>query len=129
MELQEILEKRRLMYNYPLPTEEGYQLINMHDILYLEADGQYTVFYFEGGKKILSSKNIGFFENELERQPFLRVHNSFVVNLNKVWKYIKAEDGYIVLIDKSVIKVSRSKKDYLLSIFRLPIFKNETTRS
>ena len=51
----------------------------------------------------------------LEEYSFLRVHHSFLVNLNEVNKYIKGEGGYLVMSDDSTVDVSRSKKETLLN--------------
>ena len=53
-------------------------------------------------------------EEILEDYPFIRVHNSHVVNINEVEKYIKGEGGYLIMSDGSTINVSRSRKELLL---------------
>ena len=53
-------------------------------------------------------------EELLSDYSFLRVHNSFLVNLNEIEKYLKGEGGYLVMSDGTTIDVSRSKKEVLL---------------
>jgi two-component system LytT family response regulator len=48
---------------------------------------------------------------------FVRVHHSYIVNLNEVIKYVRGEGGYLVLSDGSTVNVSRSRKDALLKLF------------
>jgi two-component system LytT family response regulator len=48
---------------------------------------------------------------------FLRVHHSYLVNLNEVKRYIRGEGGYLVMSDDSTVNVSRSRKDALLKYF------------
>ena len=48
---------------------------------------------------------------------FIRVHHSYVVNLNEVNKYIRGEGGYLVMSDGSTVNVSRSRKEALLKLF------------
>jgi two-component system LytT family response regulator len=50
----------------------------------------------------------------LEDHSFVRVHRSYLVNLNEIEKYVKGEGGYLVMSDGTNIDVSRSKKDALL---------------
>ena len=45
---------------------------------------------------------------------FLRVHHSFLVNLNEIDKYVTGEGGYVVMSDGSNVDVSRSRKEMLL---------------
>lgn len=102
-----------------IPTQQGFELVSISEILYLHADNVYTTFYLEGGVKYIATKNIGFYEKELLNEPFLRIHQSFMVNINKVKRYLKADNGYVILTTGETIKVSRGKKDKLLNFFRL----------
>ena len=56
-------------------------------------------------------------EEMLEDYSFIRVHNSYVVNINEVEKYVKGEGGYLVMSDGSTVNVSRSRKDLLMKKF------------
>jgi two-component system LytT family response regulator len=53
-------------------------------------------------------------EESLEQYSFIRVHRSYLVNLNEIEKYIKGEGGYLVMSDGSTIDVARNKKETLL---------------
>ena len=53
-------------------------------------------------------------EEMLEEYSFIRVHHSYIVNLNEVSKYIKGEGGYLIMSDDSTVDVSRSRKEMLL---------------
>jgi two-component system LytT family response regulator len=44
----------------------------------------------------------------------MRVHNSHIVNLNTITKYIKGEGGYLIMTDGSTVDVSRSRKEILM---------------
>jgi two-component system LytT family response regulator len=50
----------------------------------------------------------------LAEHSFFRVHNSHVVNLNAITRYVKGEGGYLVMTDASTVDVSRSRKESLL---------------
>ncbi len=65
-------------------------------------------------QKLTSSRTLKEIEEMLEEYSFLRVHHSFLVNLNAVEKYIKGEGGYLVMSDGSTVDVSRSRKEMLL---------------
>lgn len=102
-----------------IPTFEGFELIFISDIIYLEADGAYTYLYMENGTRITATKNLGFYEEELCDEPFLRIHQSFIVNINKVKQYLKVDNGYVIMSSGKPIKVSRSKKDGLMEFFKI----------
>lgn len=110
--------KRLRMENLPIPTKQGFELVDINKIYFLQAEGNYTIFYFENNATIRSSKELGFYEEALKREAFVRVHHSNIVNLNKVARYVKADDGYLVLTNKQVVQVSRAKKETLMNIFK-----------
>jgi two-component system LytT family response regulator len=53
-------------------------------------------------------------EKLVEQHSFIRVHRSYIVNLNEIEKYIKGEGGYLVMSEGTSIDVARNKKEVLL---------------
>ncbi len=94
-----------------LATQESIEFINIKEILYCEASGSYTQFYLKGGAKLLVSKNLKEYENMLTEHGFMRVHNSFLINLREVKSLVKSEGGYILMNNNSQISISPKKRD------------------
>ncbi len=97
-----------------LATSDGFEFINTLDILYCEANGSYTNFILKEGKKLLVSKHLKEYENLLADQNFMRVHNSFLINLKEVKKFVKADGGYIIMCNDDTVSISRGKKELFL---------------
>jgi two-component system LytT family response regulator len=97
-----------------LPTMEGLQMIPVDSIVSCEADDNYTTLMLKNNKKILVSCTLKVIEELLEEYSFIRVHRSFVVNLNEIEKYVKGDGGYLVMSDGSEILISRNRKEELL---------------
>ena len=93
---------------------EGLQLIPVRSIVSCEANDNYTTLTLKNNKKIVISCTLKVIEELLEDHSFIRVHRSFVVNLDEVEKYVKADGGYLVMSDGSEILISRNKKEELL---------------
>jgi len=100
-----------------LPTFEGTEFINLKDIIYCEADGAYSFVHFVNGEKLYISKTLRYLEEALCDYHFFRAHNSFIVNIDCMQKYVKADGGYLLMNNGKQVKVSRSKKDQLVSLF------------
>lgn len=98
-----------------LHTQEGIDFINIDNILYLKASSNYTEIYLLGGEKLLASKTLKNFERLLDR-PMLRVHNSYMVNINTVKKFDKSESS-IILESGTQIPVSKQRKADLFQYF------------
>jgi two-component system LytT family response regulator len=97
-----------------LPTMEGLQMIPVDSIISCASDGNYTIFFIKNHKKIIATRILKEVEEMLAEHSFARVHNSYLVNLNEIEKYIKGEGGYLIMSDSSTVDVSRSRKEALL---------------
>ncbi|MCU0473141.1 MAG: LytTR family DNA-binding domain-containing protein [Bacteroidales bacterium] len=97
-----------------IPTSDGMEYLNPKDIIRIEADRSYSWFYLTGNRKILVSKHLKEFQDLLGDRNFFRSHNSFLINLKFVHKYIRKEGGYILMQDGAQIPVSRNRKDLFL---------------
>lgn len=99
-----------------VPTFEGIEFFNTSEIVYCQADGNYTRLFLTGGKSQLISRHLKDFENLLTDSGFCRVHHSFLVNLRHVVKYIKGEGGYVILTGDQHVDISRRKKEEFLKL-------------
>lgn len=99
-----------------LPQQDGFQVLNVKDILYCKADDNYTEIFLEN-KKILVSKTLKYFEDALAEFPFARIHKSYLVNVNEVVKYRKGKGGSVVVSNGKELLVSASKKKAFLSFY------------
>lgn len=102
-------------YKLALPTLEGLIFIKTNDILYCEASSNYTQIYTADGKKYLVSKTLKDYEDLLSEHNFFRIHNSYLINLNSIKKYVKGEGGYVILNNDISLDVSKRKKEAFLN--------------
>ncbi|WP_405292554.1 LytR/AlgR family response regulator transcription factor [Algibacter sp. Ld11] len=101
-----------------IPQLDGFEVLETADILYCKADDNYTEIYLSNNKKKLVSKTLKYFEDALSNSGFVRVHKSYLVNVNEVVKYLKGKGGSVLLSNGKEIMVSASKKAHLLSYFK-----------
>lgn len=108
-----------------LPTQQGLVFIKIDDIVRLQSNSNYTIFYIHNRKPIIVSKTMGEFEELLQDYCFFRIHHSHIINLNHIDKYIKGEGGSVVMSDGNEIDVSRRKKEDFLQKFEKNILGNK----
>lgn len=97
-----------------IPTMAGLEMIAVDSIITCASNSNYTTLYLKGRQKITASRTLKEIEEILDGLTFFRVHQSFLVNLNEITKYVKGEGGYLVMSDGSSIDVARSRKESLL---------------
>ena len=102
-----------------LNTGNGIYLRQLSRILYIQAFGNYTKFYFENEKSpLVVSKTLKEFEDLLTGEGFIRVHQSSLINLAHLESYHHHEGNYVVMSNRETITVSSRKKSSLLKILR-----------
>lgn len=97
-----------------IPDSTGVNYIALNDILYCESNKRYTR-VVTNTSEILSSYNLGKFDEYLPGSTFYQVHRSYIVNINHVQKYDSS--GNIVMSNNKEIPVARSGKDEFLAMF------------
>jgi two-component system LytT family response regulator len=101
-----------------IPTSDGYELLPVDQVLFCEADNNYSHIHLKNKHKVTACRTLKEMEEQLSEFPsFMRVHHSYIVNLTEVVKYLKGEGGYLVMSDGTTVNVSRSRKDALLKLF------------
>lgn len=120
---EDILEDRvlrpklgQVLGKITLPQQDGFQVLNVSEILYCKADDNYTEIYLIN-KKILVSKTLKYFEEALSGFAFARIHKSYLVNVNEVVKYRKGKGGSVIVSNGKELLVSASRKKELLAYF------------
>lgn len=121
----ELMERTRTAAGEPprtiaLSTLEGLHFVDVADIVLCQSEGSYTNLFFMDGESMLLSKPIKDVGELLIPAGFMRVHNSYLINLSHIKKYIRGEGGEIVMKNGHTVPVSRSKKaEFLERIARL----------
>ena len=101
-----------------IPTQDGFEVLQMRDIIYCKADDNYTELYLNNNQKKLVSKTLKYFEDSLKESGFARIHKSFLVNVAYIASYKKGKGGTLYLSNGKELSVSASKKATLLSYFK-----------
>lgn len=101
-----------------LPVSDGYLFVKTDSIIRIEAEGSYSIIYFDDRKSITICKPLATYEKLLEDQMyFLRIHRSYLVNLKKV-THINTNENYVTLADGEKVPISVRKKTGLLQVMR-----------
>ncbi len=82
--------------------------INFDDILYIESMREYVRFHLENGSTVMSLLSIRRVENYLPPEKFMRVHRSYIINLDKVYL---VERQRVVFDDQTIVPISDQFKD------------------
>jgi two-component system LytT family response regulator len=98
-----------------LPDADGIVFISINDIIKVEARAGYSVLYLTQNKKITSTKNLKDIEEMLPESSFLRVHHSWIINIQYLRKYYRGKNSYVELDDNSKVMVSSRKKNRFLN--------------
>ena len=119
MLLDHMQSRDGLFTKIAVPTAEGFELIPTNELVNFEASNNYTRIFLKNKTRITACRTLKDMEEQLNSfGNFIRVHHSYIVNLNEVSKYIRGEGGYLVMSDGSTVTVSKSRKEKLLKKFQ-----------
>jgi DNA-binding LytR/AlgR family response regulator len=95
-----------------LKKKNHFERVFLKEILFFQADSNYCNIFTTSGKFTYASvlKKI---EEQLPKKQFLRVHRSYVVNINK----IKGFEGNLLFIENEKIPVSKAHKEEVFKLF------------
>lgn len=96
-----------------LPGLQSMVFVKLNDILYCQADGGYTWFYFTNRDKLLITKNLGEYEEMLGALGFLRVHHSFLINAAHITEVGRGATVAVTMSNGVNIAISKRKKEVL----------------
>ena len=93
-----------------IPTSHGFAFVKIHDIIYCKSDSNYT-HVITVDKTYIVSKTLKYIQEALPKDGFLRIHNSYLVNVDYIKEYTRKDGGYVLLNNGTSLRVSNSKKD------------------
>jgi two-component system, LytTR family, response regulator len=113
--LLELLDTRTASERVALPTVDGLIIIDTRNILYCESENNYTRFFMVDGKNIFVSKTLKKVEAIFkDDHNFFRNHNSFLINLKYIHRYLKGDGGEVILSNGKSLPIARTKKQEFL---------------
>ncbi len=96
---------------------DGFSVLQLSDIVRVEASRNYTHFYMLDNRMEMASKNIKDFDDLLLPHGFARIHKSHIINLSHLLKYVKGRGGEVTMRDGMVLPVSRERRDAFVELF------------
>lgn len=123
--VMEKLDKKTDTYpaTIELSVKDGIIFIKPQDIVRLEAAGSYTTLYLDNNVKHLASKSLKEYERQLDPVLFYRCHNSHVINLKKVIKFISSDGFFAEMNNGSLAEIAKkNKEEFLLRLKKSDAF-------
>lgn len=98
-----------------LLSSSGYSVYNINDIMYVQAEVNYSTFFFKTDQKRQTvAKSLKYYDQLLTVSGFHRVHQSYLVNLREVNRVNFVSEGCLELYNGEKIPISRRKHKSLI---------------
>tara|TARA_R110000868_G_C10905282_1_gene764574 strand:- start:1023 stop:1766 length:744 start_codon:yes stop_codon:yes gene_type:complete len=117
------LNERRGRTNGPIKyiivsSLKDVMILPVDSIVYMESEGRYTLIYKRDGEIIVSSKNLGFYDELLKQNNFFRIHHSFLVNVDLSLKIEKGDGVYLHVVNNKFLPISKRKVEAFYSFLK-----------
>ncbi|CAN5471601.1 LytTR family DNA-binding domain-containing protein [soil metagenome] len=107
---------KKNLQSIAVPAHFGYEFIIISNIIRCEANGNYTYFFMNYGRKVISVKNLKEYEDMLSPDVFFRIHHSHIININFIKRYHKS-NVIIEMEDGAMIPIATRRKKEFLNLF------------
>jgi two-component system LytT family response regulator len=109
-------KKEKEMRRIALATSDSFQFVNVADIIYCQSESNYTNFFLKDGTRVMISKTLKSVEDLLDKQIFHRIHQSYLINIDHVRKFVRNE-SVVVMDNKSILPVAQTRKEEFIKVF------------
>lgn len=100
-----------------IPVSTGFEILNVNDIIYIKAEGSYTKIYLSNNVSYTMSKNLKYFESVFETNTsFVRIHRSYLVNINFITRIIKNDGFYAVFDEATQLPIINDKIEEVIKL-------------
>ncbi|MGB3075738.1 MAG: LytTR family DNA-binding domain-containing protein [Chitinophagales bacterium] len=117
-ELSENLLHEKKITRLTLHHLQGFKMVAVNDIVFLEADRNYTVFHLINQERVMVSRTMGEYEDLLDPQFFFRTHKSFIINLSHLKEYSTTDGYFAVMNDGISVIISRRRVDEFMQVVK-----------
>ena len=104
--------------NLSIPTRSGFEFIPINQILYCKSENNYCHIYVSGEKSRFVSRTLKDIASKLPTDSFIRIHQSYLINIDFVKGYSREDGGQILLTDGTKLPVSKTKKQHVLEALK-----------
>lgn len=111
-----------------LPAIQGYKIIDLNEIRYFEADGNYTKLHLQGGKHYVLSQTMSLIQETLPQEQFFRIHKSYLLNCYEVSGYENGRGGNIFLKDDTQLPIAVRRKSAFINHLKLHLTKKVSVK-
>ncbi len=97
-----------------LTDYKKHSIVNLKDIVFIEAKRSYTVFHLIGNQTRITSNPLSHYDELLPETIFFRIHKSYIVNCNKVAGLETGRGGQVKLTNDQFLPVAVRRKSAFL---------------
>lgn len=113
--LEVLIGNRNSFEKIALPCIDGIRFESIKDIVRCESESNYTIIHLNTEESIMVTRTLKEYEEMLSSLNFFRVHQSHLINMGYVKKYVKGEGGSVIMEDGTEVEVARRRKEGFLT--------------
>jgi two-component system LytT family response regulator len=100
-----------------VPVNNGFEIINLSDIMYFKAEGSYTNIFLSDKQSLMVSKNLKYFDDILESSYcFIRIHRSYMANIQYAKKILRNNGYFLVIDDSTQLPIINEKVEEIIKL-------------
>ena len=115
--IENITIENKQLQKVVLPLMDGFEVVQMNEIIRCEALDNFTCIFLRNEKKLVICRTLKHFETILTDYNFIRIHKSHLINFQYIKQYKKGKGGQVIMSDGTSVDVSPNRKQEFLAKF------------
>jgi len=114
-DLKELIFRPNAQERLLIHGSDTIEVLIKDDIVYCQADSNYSYIFTKDNRKIVASKTLNLLEQELDTSQHIRIHRSYIINIDSIQQFSTSQGYEVILNSGKRLPVSRRRKEALLA--------------
>lgn len=112
--LQEIIKRYEEKHKVKIQSKDNIRFFQTNEIIRFKANNDKTITFLTNEKVVEINETIDNVEQQLEYQPFLRIHEGHIINVHFISKIFDKAENNIELNDGTLLPVTEIRKEFII---------------
>ncbi|MCD4788658.1 MAG: LytTR family transcriptional regulator [Bacteroidales bacterium] len=113
--LKEIVRRYEEKHKIKIQSKDHIRFFRANEIIRFKANNNKTIIFLTNEKVVEINETIDNIEQQLENQPFLRLHEDHIINVNFISKIFNKTENNIELNDGTSLPVTEIRKEFIMN--------------
>ncbi len=114
----QIVQTEKELDKMVIPDKKGYQVVDLNEVIFVQAINSFVKFYLVGGEVIVSTQSLKYYEELLSKDLYFKIHKSYIINIYMVKSVSPGRGGKVLLSGGHGVPIAIRRKPIFLKFLK-----------